>query len=65
MSFFLPAPLRGQAVPLVAVLAALTWLFLVSSGQHRWARRAAIVLYLIALALATAYCIAWLAGLSR
>lgn len=62
MSLVLPSPFGGQAVPLVGLLAALTWLFFLWGGRRpRW-RRAAVVVYLITLGLAAATCLVWLAG---
>lgn len=65
MNFIFPAPLGGRAVPLVALLAALTWLVFLWGGRSRRWRRAAIILYLLALGLAIGACILWLAGLFR
>jgi hypothetical protein len=59
-----PAPwsFGGHAVPVIAVLVALTWLFLVADRGQRWRRRAAILVYALALCLAIGECALWLAG---
>lgn len=62
MRFAIASPFGGHAVSLLTVLIALTWLFFISGGRRRWSRRAAILVYLIALALAVADCALWLAG---
>ncbi|GEM_PF-3430258 len=61
----LSAPLGEHAVPIVAVLTALAWLLFVAGGRRRWLRRAAIAVYLLALALALAAILRWLIGLFR
>jgi hypothetical protein len=65
MNFRLPSPFGGHAVPLLAVLASLTWLLFIGGRRQRWVRRAAILVYLIALSLAVGECALWLAGLRR
>lgn len=58
-------PFSAGTVPVLAVLVLLVWLVFLLGGRHRWARRATLVLYLIAAVLAVGACALWLAGLSR
>jgi hypothetical protein len=62
MTFVVPSPSGGHAIAVVAVLAAFVWLIFVSSGRHRWMRRAAIIAYLLALGLVVAEVALWLLG---
>jgi hypothetical protein len=65
VTFLLPAPFGGHAVPLLAVLALLTWLLLITGRRGSRMRHAALLVYLIALSLAVAECALWLAGAHR
>jgi hypothetical protein len=65
MNFLVPSPFGGHAVPLLAVLASLTWLLFIGGRRQRRVRRTALLVYLIALSLAVAECALWLAGPHR